>query len=146
MIRRKLRIVILIPHLVKGGAEKQAISQYLALKKIGYEVFFISLANSKKVYNICNHILIPCYSFKNPLYIFHLFKVVIKIRPDYLYSWFRQMDFFAFIYKLFFPVKWFVAERSSSECYKNILDIFIISFCKRYVCSTSHYWIRYAHW
>lgn len=124
MIKRKIRIVILIPHAIKGGAEKQAIQQYLTLQEIGYEVFFITLANSKKNHNICNHILIPCASFRNPLYIFYLFKVVIKIKPDYLYSWFRQMDFFAFIYKLFFPVKWLVAERSSSKCYSNIFDFF----------------------
>lgn len=124
MTERKIRIVFLIPHAIKGGAEKQAIQQYLALQEIGYEVFFITLANSKENQNIFNHILIPCVSFKNPLYIFYLFKVVIKIKPDYLYSWFRQMDLFAFLYKLFFPVKWFIAERSSSKCYANIFDFF----------------------
>lgn len=115
-------IAMLIPSLVGGGAERQFIQQARSLTNLGHTVYVITLKPASLEDNNIFFCSIDLDSFYDPRCITRTHKLLRFIRPNYIYTWFRQFDLIVFMYKFFGNFRWVIAERSSSSCYVSLSD------------------------
>jgi glycosyltransferase involved in cell wall biosynthesis len=124
---RNQAILLLIPHLVKGGAERQfsLLAQGLAAEGWDVHVAFSHLIGSDN--SSWQHQNIHLYhlegaSTKDPRIVMALFAVVRNVRPILIHTWLRQMDLIGGLVSLLFAVPWIISERSSQKNYSHWRD------------------------
>ena len=114
-----MRLLFLIPHLSRGGAENQLryLSSELAL--IGHEVHIAYIYNGPLKPEISD---VHLYRFKtrfnyDPRLLFQLFRFVRIIRPEIILTWNPQMDILGGIVSRIRQIPWIVREPSSALLY-----------------------------
>lgn len=126
-----MRILHLLPHLSRGGAERQF--SYLAQEqiKLGQEVHVAYLYDDSPRPDLQNISLNQLKSSGNhdPYLLWQLIRLIRKINPDIVQTWITQMDILGGVAARITGVPWILREPSSAMAYpsswKNGLRIFI---------------------
>jgi glycosyltransferase involved in cell wall biosynthesis len=120
-------ILLLIPHLAKGGAERQFSMLAQGLAVAGWQVHVgywhkAGAADPKWRHpNLHLHHL-SGRSAKDPLLVFRIIRLVATLRPLLIHTWMRQMDLIGGLCGLLFGIPWVIAERSSEPNYRHWRD------------------------
>lgn len=144
-----MRILLLIPSLSGGGAERQVNYLAPALACMGHDVH---LGYSKEVPfkselpGVVLHKL-KARSNYDPCLLFQLLKIIRCIKPDIVHTWIVQMDILGGIAARINGIPWVLYEQSSAMAYlptwKNSLRIRIASGASAIVSNSSggdEYW------
>jgi glycosyltransferase involved in cell wall biosynthesis len=118
-----MRILHLIPSLAGGGGERQL--AYLAdgLVRHGVEVHVLYIESG------ANHTRLQASGATlhqlsgagnhDPSLLLRIYRIIKKIRPSLVQTWFRQMDIYGGVAAKLADVPWIVSERSSAAAYSD---------------------------
>jgi glycosyltransferase involved in cell wall biosynthesis len=114
-VRAKEAVVLhLIPHLMKGGAERQLGYMASHWARIGREVHVAYLAGTPIVAELLEagvHLHpLSCRRNDDPAIVLQLIRLIRKIRPAVVQSWLLQMDVFGGLAALMTNTPWILRE------------------------------------
>lgn len=121
-----MRVVHCIPSMEPGGAERQLCYLCSELVARGVEVHVVLLRGGALLSRLERsgaqiHLLSGGSQHRDPRLWWRMFRLLYRLRPDVIHSWFRFMDLTAGGAALAMRVPWVVAERSSPARYRAVL-------------------------
>ena len=147
-----MRILHILPHLSKGGAERQF--GYLApeLVRMGHEVHVAYLAEGPGRPELPGVVLHQLKSRSNysPFLLWQLIGLIRRIKPDIVHTWILQMDILGGLAAKLSGVPWVLREPSSAQAYpptwKNRLRVLVGSGANAVVSNSAggdKYWKKH---
>ena len=124
MSRRLYRVLLLIPHLTGGGAERQCQLLSAGLHASGWEVHVgywrgeVSKLTSDVSAGIIYHYLGTRLAY-DPRILYRIACLIRAFRPHVVHTWLHQMDIFGGLAALACRTAWVVAERSNADIYTS---------------------------
>jgi glycosyltransferase involved in cell wall biosynthesis len=144
-----VRIIHVLPHLSRGGAERQF--AYLApeLVRMGHRVVVAYLHNGPErpaLSGVTMHQLVAKSNY-DPHLFWQLIRLIRRVKPDIVHTWILQMDILGGMAARLNGIPWVFREPSSSMAYlrtwKNRLRVQVGSFASAIVSNSrggDEYW------
>ena len=146
-----MRVLLCIPSMRGGGAERQLVYLAAGLRERGWKVHVALVhtgPNMEALYKAGAEIH-RLYGSNNydPRILFYLWKIAQRFRPDVIHTWLLQMDILGGSVARWTRTPWVLSERSSHEMYpesvKNKLRVLLGSRADAIVANSSvghDYW------
>lgn len=118
-----LSILMVLPHLQKGGAERQMNYLVEELSRRGHRIHVATLQKSEDWEllgqpGITHHHLRARNNY-DPRILIQLIKLINRLRPDVIHTWIIQMDILGGLAALITGRPWIIREPSSSLSYRG---------------------------
>jgi glycosyltransferase involved in cell wall biosynthesis len=144
-----MRILHILAHLSKGGAERQFSYLAPALVRMGHDVHVAYSADGPYKPQLPSVVLHQLKSRSNydPYLLWQLIRLIRQIKPNIIHTWIMQMDILGGIAASFCGVPWIIREPSAGIAYsptwKNHLRVCVCSWASAIVSNSrggDEYW------
>lgn len=120
-----MKIILVIPTLKQGGAERVMSELANVWSSQGHEVHIVLLAKSEDFYKLHTNAVVHKLAFNytnrlNKIYgelrvFFNLRKIMQKEKPDFVLSFMTKYNILTILASVFLPIKIFVSDRSNPK-------------------------------